>query len=137
MFESRAKTRSKAAIIKHGIISCLGCTQRNCSSCYQVTAEGHHSNPFCQAYHYSLLKDHCSFNCTAFLSPVLGKIQTKRILLFVRQRGDKDGFKPGHVGQPDYGAFAPLILIAQGGTLNCQLDMCHFATSLCNRGHCA
>lgn len=85
VFEFRAKTRSQVAITKYGIIYCLGCSQMNCSSCYQVTAEGYHSNPFCIACHYSLLKISAVSSASTFLSPVLGKIQTEKILPFIKK----------------------------------------------------
>lgn len=78
MFEFRAKTRSQVAITKYGIIYCLGCSQMNCSSCYQVTAEGYHSNSFRIACHYSILKISPVSTASLFLSPVLRKIQTKK-----------------------------------------------------------
>lgn len=37
VFDSKAKTRTKVAIIKCGTIYCLGCTQRNCKSQQKVT----------------------------------------------------------------------------------------------------
>lgn len=101
VFEFRAKTRNQIAIMKYGTIYCLGCSQMNASSCYQVTAEGYHSNPFCIACHYSMLKISAVSTVSMFLSSVLGKIQTKKILPLGKKKKKKRdelslGFKPDH-----------------------------------------
>lgn len=76
--EFRAKTRSQVVITTCDITSCLGCSQMNCSSCHQLTAEGYQPNPFCITCHHSVLKISAVSIVSLFLSPVLGKSQTKK-----------------------------------------------------------
>lgn len=83
VFESRAKTRSKVAIKSvwlhsEELFQLLTAVTAEVTS-KKVTAD-YHSNLFCLVCHYPLkitAKDRCSFNCSMFLSPVRGKIQTK------------------------------------------------------------
>ena len=104
VFECRAKTRSQVAITKYGIIYCLGCSQMNCSSCYQDTAEGYHPNPFCTSCQCSMLKISAASAVVQRWERV--KLKNPSLLL---KKGGKSGCNPDHFGLPDYGAIKSVI----------------------------